>query len=82
MSDVRNVNLQDLRQRLQREANRNAGPDGDGSLYLRALGCCWLAAEEGSAEVQQLEELFLSQAEFEGVSDPDRLITDIILGAP
>lgn len=81
MSDVDKIDLAGLRKRLTMILAEPQEPASErtGSLYLRALACCWLAADNDSAEEQQLQELYTSQAEFEGVEDSDQLLTDIIM---
>lgn len=88
MSQPTSVKLTELRQRLQASLDhkQDLGLDGRGSLYLRALGCLYLASEEPRddhtpAEEIALETLYQEQARVEDV-DPDDLLTRLILLVP
>ena len=53
--------------------------DTDGSLYLQAIGACYLACDEGSVDEEAtLEILFYEQARVEG-ADGDDVLTQISL---
>lgn len=81
MSNVQHLDLTTLRLRLQRalDHKQDAGLDGRGSLYLRALASVYLACDEDSLEEEAtLEKLFIEQCSTEDV-DADELLTEICL---
>ena len=55
----------------------------EGTLYLNALGCCYLACDERSVdESDALELLFTTQAEIEGVDGDDVLAALCLVEVP
>lgn len=75
MSRIDQIDTAALRTRLAWALNPEV--DRDGSLYLLALGACYLACSTAEEE-ERLEELFYGQARFELV-DGDGLLSTLIL---
>jgi hypothetical protein len=68
VSRVDSIDLGALRDRLTHALNRKA----EGSLYIWALGSCYLCCSEPEEE-ERLEALYYSQAREEGIDGDDTL---------
>lgn len=76
MSRIDTIDVRSLRARLTHALRLDVTHDG--SLYLHALGACYLACSDDGEE-QALERLFYGQASFEVVNGDDVLSALILV---